>query len=945
MSKKVGQTWEPFFRRVFDIRTGETSRALLMQLLIFLIITTLLIVKPTANALFISELGIDQLPIVFLLVALIAVWVIRRYTVVLLRRTLAQIMQGTLALSALLLISFGLMLRLNLLSGGILYIFYVFVALFGLLTASQFWILANMVFNAREARRLFGFIGSGAIAGGIFGGYLTSWLAPVLGSENLLFCAALLLTGCLPIVRWVWRRHVTEYQNEPHRERAKQPALTTNNPWKLVRQSAHLSYLAAITGVSVLVAKLVDYQFSAVAAANIENPDALAAFFGFWLSNLNVVSLLVQLFVTRQVMRSLGVGWALFFLPAGILIGSLLVFLSPQLWSAIILKINDGSLKQSINKASMELLALPIPRAIKNQTKTFIDVTIDSIATGLGGLILLIVASWLNVPIRYISLITVLLIGCWGYFAWKVRGEYLKTFKRQMAQVAPSEQATHGPNLDDMTVLEALERVLRSGKDKQRVFVLRQLRDVKDLRFLEPVTDLINHPDPEIRLGALKWLYLIPGEDLAEQVKPLIHDPDQRVKVIAFEYLILHDPAMAPARMHEFLHHDDPDVRGAALVGLSEETLGNASLRDSYSLDQHLRDWQEDTARLTDPALIYFYRKVFLKAIGRSRSSAYYSVINDGLKDPDPNVVREACRSAGLVLHPPHQESLLALLEDPDVRPDAIAALALFGRSLLPALRQKAGDATTPIDVVRALPQVVENIPDQGSVHLLFEWLDSEDAVVRLESLRALNTLRIKAPRLQFEAKDLYSRILREAKLYQNTLAALYTQTANGVNNPPETTLQDARQALIRVLEKRLDNNLERIFRLLGLRYDPEDIIPIYRNIQDQKPDLRLNALEFLDNLLEPNLKRILIPIVESAILETLSEEAIRRLHGKIPGEEACLIQLLDGRDIRTKLAVIYLMVQLQGAVYRKALEELPNNTHPKVQAAAKKALSQWTNG
>ena len=224
MSKKVAQTWQPFFRRVFDIRTGETSRALLMQLLIFLIITTLLIVKPTANALFISELGIDQLPIVFLLVALIAVWVIRRYTKVLLRRTLAQIMQGTLALSALLLISFGVMLRLNLLSGGILYIFYVFVALFGLLTASQFWILANMVFNAREARRLFGFIGSGAIGGGIFGGYLTSWLAPVLGSENLLFCAAILLIGCLPIVRWVWRRHVTEYQNEPHRERAKRTA-------------------------------------------------------------------------------------------------------------------------------------------------------------------------------------------------------------------------------------------------------------------------------------------------------------------------------------------------------------------------------------------------------------------------------------------------------------------------------------------------------------------------------------------------------------------------------------------------------------------------------------------------------------------------------------------------------------------------------------------------
>jgi hypothetical protein len=47
-------------------------------------------------------------------------------------------------------------------------------------------------FDAREAKRLFGFIGPGAIAGSIFGGYLTSLLAPYIGSENLLFvCAAL----------------------------------------------------------------------------------------------------------------------------------------------------------------------------------------------------------------------------------------------------------------------------------------------------------------------------------------------------------------------------------------------------------------------------------------------------------------------------------------------------------------------------------------------------------------------------------------------------------------------------------------------------------------------------------------------------------------------------------------------------------------------------------
>ena len=53
--------------------------------------------------------------------------------------------------------------------------------------------------------------------------------------------------------------------------------------------------LAGIVGVSVMVAKLVDYQFGGLAAASIYNPEELTAFFGFWFSTFNLLSLLLQL--------------------------------------------------------------------------------------------------------------------------------------------------------------------------------------------------------------------------------------------------------------------------------------------------------------------------------------------------------------------------------------------------------------------------------------------------------------------------------------------------------------------------------------------------------------------------------------------------------------------------------------------------------------------------
>ena len=44
-----------------------------MQLYVFVVITVLLIVKPTVNALFVSNLGADSLPFGYLLVAVTAV--------------------------------------------------------------------------------------------------------------------------------------------------------------------------------------------------------------------------------------------------------------------------------------------------------------------------------------------------------------------------------------------------------------------------------------------------------------------------------------------------------------------------------------------------------------------------------------------------------------------------------------------------------------------------------------------------------------------------------------------------------------------------------------------------------------------------------------------------------------------------------------------------------
>ncbi len=179
-------------RKTFDVREGEFKISFWMQAYVFLIIAVLLIIKPTVNAIFLSELGAEQLPWAYLLVAVTAILSSAFYTKALARFSLQNIIQATLLSSVLAFALLGILMKFQLVSGWMLYFYYVWVAIYALLSASQFWVMANLVFDLREAKRLFGFIGSGAILGGIVGGYLTSLLSPAIGTEYTLILAALL---------------------------------------------------------------------------------------------------------------------------------------------------------------------------------------------------------------------------------------------------------------------------------------------------------------------------------------------------------------------------------------------------------------------------------------------------------------------------------------------------------------------------------------------------------------------------------------------------------------------------------------------------------------------------------------------------------------------------------------------------------------------------------
>ncbi len=919
--------------RLFEIRQGETKRVLLLQANIFLIVTVILILKPIANALFLDRFGVMALPRAFILVAVFAALLSYGYSRLLPRASLLSIIQRTYIVFILSLVGFGALHLVGLLDSWILYAFYIEVALFAVLSASQFWILVNVVLNVREAKRLFGFIGAGAIAGGIFGGYLTSIAAPIFGSENLLFLCAIILMICLPITNTLWKRYVVPHQTQLRQIKRKS---SSEHPYRIIRQSRHLSLIAGILAVSVVVSKLVDFQFSALASATYTDSDELASFFGFWFSTMNIISLLIQLFLTKNVVGRYGVGFSLFLLPLGILLPEILILIIPKLWVAILLRVNEGSLKQSVNKAGIELLALPIPLDVKNQTKTFIDVFVDSLATGVGGLILIICVSLLEVPMEFISVATILLVILWLYMARKVRTEYLRSFQLKVAKPINKEEGK-AIDLSNESVLGGLKKVLTSGTESEILFVLKKLKETNDQTFIDPLKSLLAHPNHLIRAEALGRLYFYKGLNINDQVRTMIKDSEDEVRIAAFEYLIEHSSADIEGLMRHYLVDEDPKVRSAALMSLAIETRDNLALKLKFDLSGRLARGIE---RIVDPKAQADEIKSLLMAVGHSGFEDFYPTILAYLRHEDRSIAVAAIKAAAQTMDPDFILPLIELLSQKDLQQEALTALDNFGPGAIPAIAQIVNEHEN-LDEIRNVALLLERKHFQSAVDLLFQLIAKGDIATQAQALRSLNQLKTSFPHLNFYKKATVDLILTEAKNYTNTLSVLYAQRAKSQpKRSNEDQIADGRNSLVDLLERRLDGNLERIFYLLGLKYSPPDILSIYDGIQSKKQDIYVNAIEFLDNLLDSQLKKVLMPLVETALLDNISKEAIDQLNIKIPTQYECFELILAGKDQRLKLAVLHLVKVLKDVKYLPLAMNYVDDQNAKISTFAKEAAA-----
>jgi len=432
-------------KRFAHIRPGEGKKVLLTFSYFFLVITAYYVIKPVSRSLVLGELGSRMVPYVDLICALVMGPVVTLFARLVDRVSKTRLVSLAFAAVIILTLFFWKLLAWH--NRWVAGALYVWVSILSVLVVTLFWLVANDLYRPREAKRLFGFIGSGGILGGIVGSSLAAVGARVIGAEQLPLLSAGLLVACWFVVRQLWQFAPESVRDEEYRPRSKTHHDTflsdIRSFFKLLGSSRYLLFLVAIVALNKVVASLTYYQFNPFIERTFTDLNARTTFIGIFFGSINALAFVVQFFFTSWILRRWGLLVTLTALPVGLLLGTTGLFLFPMFWLAAGTELYDAAMNYSLQQTGKEVLYLPIDRSIRYKMKPFIDMVVFRFGKGIAAVIGILLLNVAGLPVRWLCLVTIPLIGCWLWIALQMRAEYTMTIRTVLqARALSNRKAT-----------------------------------------------------------------------------------------------------------------------------------------------------------------------------------------------------------------------------------------------------------------------------------------------------------------------------------------------------------------------------------------------------------------------------------------------------------------------------------------------------------------------
>ncbi len=873
--------------RILDVRPEERRNTFAAFATLLLVTTGHTLLETARDAFFLAKMPVSRLPWMYLIIVVLALGLSQIRAA---RADSKWGVAGALGVGAVITTGFWTAMHGGTARPSVLYAVYVWTGLFGSWAMVQIWTLLGRAHTMTQAKRLYGFIGVGAVLGGVVGAVLARVTISMLSPRSaVLMAAGIFVVAAFPCT--LIKVPAEEPEARPRRGTEVAPLrrrpMSATLSLMLENQFARrVLYLVLISTITVTVS---DFLFKSQIALRFDSTRDL----GNWLSGFyavtNSLALIAQLAIAPWVFRRAGVQRALFVFPALMLVAAGGVVLSAgAVGAAMVIKGLDGALRYSIHKTSTELLLVPVPDGTRERIKPIIDVVGSRGGQALGSLLViaLLAVGGAAVGAPFLGAVVLGLALVWLALVVTIRSHYLDVFRETLRSGGLSGKAEL-PELD-LGALETLFAGLNSSNDQDVISALELLAEQHRERLVPAL--ILYHPSKVVVLRALDIFQEMGRSDFVSIADRLNSHPDGEVAAAALRART----AVAPQKelLLERLGDRSPRVSVTALVALMAR--GWIDLADA---DQQLRTVLEmrswETAaelaravgivaprRGSDPAVDERFDDLLIAIAAQAhelKDDEEERAAHDGrrrpptaadalaLASPDVRVRLEVARAMAARPAEKFISVLVHMLNRHELRSAARAALSVTPNALA-ALDQAMSAADLPRDIRVHLPRTVSSFEPGGASQILMRHLATvREGAVRFKVIRGLVKLRRINPDLKLDP-SLLTRTAEATLAHVEELRRWGTALSLGDEDAVSlragsTPLQAAHHLIVDLVHDKEIHATQRLFLLLELiNGDPFD--DIWRGLRSADPKSRASSLELLENLVEEPLRTRVLTLV-----------------------------------------------------------------------------------
>lgn len=842
-----------FWLRTFNVRPDEWWLVKKLFTLQFLQGAGIAFFFTSAYSLFLSKVGITELPYVFIYSAFLLWGTGYVYSVIEHKVSTAKLTVITTVFMVVSIIFFRLMFIAE--SGDwFLYWMLAWFNVLYLLNNLEFWGIAAVLFDVRQSKRLFGVISAGDIPAKFIGYSLALLTVHYVGTINLLWAGAVCVAGSLPFLRSIIQSeklgdegHGHHHTKAKHVKKHKKPQ-TASKVTVLAKNITGNTLIRRLALLTVIVSTcfiIINYAFYASVKEAFKDDVSLASFIAFFLAFSRIAALAFKSIFTSRLITRLGIVNSLLVTPVAMIL---------LLWTVLIIQnFSPGNktiiylfgataiavdvLRSAINSPVFLTIMQPLPTHERLRAHTIVKGIMDPFASLITGIILLVVLKYQHgadlTNLYYILLVLGIL---WIIGIYRTNSEYIKTIIKTISNRYFNREDF---DISDAVTAKWIKDKIQSGGETEVINIFRILDKDKKEQYDEVLFLGLQHPSEKVKTEALNLIREKNIHPSKEILLPLLNS--NNYKIVAETIKQLHKTGIDEDVILPYLDHSSSDIKNAAVIATLKH--GGHSIRNkaeellTQMTESDNPDEQASAAAICGEVHTELNNKRILHLLHSPEKNVRNSALAAAGKTGNSLILREAVR----MLHTDEKEVLQALFTAGDY-----AAVPLI-KSIME------NKATTSLQKEK-LVLFAGRINGTSAHQFLIELLDSNPELYK--------------PVIKALFRSRYIPVEKEATIFENKALLLLEQCAgilymqNRLSNQKEQYL-----VLNNSLNIELADMRDSLLYIFSMLYGREKISEVRKAYSTEKKNHIVNAMEIIEMVVKKDIAGKFNAIFEPANL------------------------------------------------------------------------------